>query len=334
MLDEALQVKTLNSGIENPSFLVASGNGQFLYVVNEVNDYGNEQAGGVSAFRILKEGRLELINQVSSMGADPCHVVLDSRERVLLISNYSGGSLASVPVGPDGALGCVGSLIQHEGRGVDHRRQEGSHVHSAHLLEELSCCYVADLGIDQLVAYSLTADGELDKGSARSTFVAAGAGPRHMVINSTASCLYLINELDNTVNVFSIDTKGRLTSIQVCSSLPVDYEGFSSAADIHLSNNDRHLYVSNRGHDSITLFEVDKQSGEISRVDCWSTQGKHPRNFALSPDESQLLVANKDSDEIVVFDRNSISGRLQDTGKRVAVPSPVCLRYVRPPEDS
>ena len=323
----AYTLKAVNKAVDNPSYLILSPNGRQLYCVNEISDFQGQPEGAVSAFDIGQEGGLSLINQLSSRGGDPCHLAIDGAARFLLVSNYTGGSFASIALMPDGALGGYGGFVQHHGSGPDTHRQSYAHVHSASIATADQCCYVADLGLDRLSRYPLSEAGLIDAASASYIQLNPGAGPRHLVFSTGATHAYLINELDNTLTVLERTASGRLAVVQTLSSLPEGYLDFSSAADVHLSADGCFLYASNRGHDSLAVFAVERAKGLLSLVEMVSVAGSHPRNFILTPDDRGLLVANKDSDEIVIFDRDKTSGRLTDTGNRISVPSPVCLQF-------
>lgn len=327
IFDENFNLISVNGGIENPSFLALSPNKKVLYGVNEISDFEGKNSGALSAFLVGTGGDLRLLNQVASLGSDPCHLALASSGKFILVSNYSGGSLVSISVGEDGSLGECMSKVQHSGRSIDKHRQESAHVHSATLVKDNSRCYVADLGLDQILTYPIEADGQLLVSKMESVNASAGAGPRHMVFDGKEERMYLINELDNTIALFLIDKESnRFSRARSFSTLPSDFSGNSYCADIHLSRDGNYLYGSNRGHDSIAVFRVGEKD-DLELLEIVHTGGKHPRNFVLSPDESQLVVANKDSDSIVVFNRNQETGRLEDSGILLQVPSPVFLQF-------
>lgn len=310
----------VNREIDNPSWIVRHPRLDVVYSVNEV------KAGAISAFACDEEGRLTLLNRVASRGADPCHLALHPAGTALFVSNYSSGNLAGFALGDGGELGEMRSLVQHSGRGVDPLRQSGAHAHSMVLDPGGEFAWACDLGLDQVVRYAIGESGEIDATSAVVTAVRPGAGPRLLCFDSTGRFVYVINELDNTLVAAERNADGHFVELEVCSTLPDDFGDTSYCAHIAMSRDGRFLYASNRGHDSIAVFRV-TEDGVPALVQWQSTLGRHPRHFSLTPDESHLLVANRDSDNIVVMARNRESGELTPTGTVLGVPAPVCVLF-------
>lgn len=313
---------------DNPSFLAIHPSGRFLYAVNEVGEYKGEQAGAISAFAIRGDA-LILINQQSTKGTGPCHVSIDATGRYAVVANYGGGSTCLLPIADDGALGEASDFVQHEGSSVNPQRQQGPHAHSATISPDNNYVYVADLGLDKVLIYQLDlANGKLIASDPPSVSVAPGQGPRHFAFHPDGQYAYLINEIGNTITVYARDAgTGALTPRQSIATLPDDFSGTSHTADIHVTAD--FVYGSNRGHDSVAIFAIDKSTGTLTRVDIHPTGGQTPRNIALSPDGNHLLAENQASGTIVSFAIDPQTGKLTETGHTAKVPLPVCLKFLQ-----
>jgi 6-phosphogluconolactonase len=315
----------------NPSFMVGDRSQRFLYVVNEVAHYRGASSGSVGAYAIDRStGRLSLLNEVASGGADPCYIALDQTGTFALVANYTGGSLAVLPILSNGRLGEATAFVQHRGAGKNPDRQEGPHAHWIETTPDNRLALVADLGLDEIRIYRFNpAQGSLVPNDPHFVKVEPGAGPRHITFSPDGCFVYVINEMASTVTVFSFDsTGGALQSLQSISTLPPEFKRPNDTAQICVHPGGKFLFASNRGHDSIAVFVIDQVTGKLTLVDHSSTQGKTPRHFATDPAGSRLLVANQDASSVVVFDIDLRTGRLTATGERFEVPSPVCLRFV------
>ncbi len=310
---------------DNPSYLALSADGQVLYAVSEVGDFKSDfkgSTGGVLALSIADD-RTALINQVPSRGNSPCYISLSNSGAFVLVANYVSGNVTSLPVAKEGELG-NGYSVQHTGKG-EHPRQEGPHAHFI-AQDPKGDVYVADLGIDQVVRYKLDeATGKLKSDAAGR--VPAGSGPRHLVFHPNGRYLYANNELSATVTLFERES---MKALQTLSTLPDDFKGGRSTAAMRISADGRFLYVSNRGHDSITVFAVDETSGKLTARAHTSTGGKWPREFQLSPDGKYLLAANKKSGNVVVFAVDGDQGTLKATGQELSISQPVAIAFGRP----
>lgn len=318
------------SDLPNASFLEVNTNRNVLYAVSETQTYEGRFGGSAAAYAIeAGTGRLSKINQQPTDGSLPCYISLDATNRRVYVANYLSGDVTVYPVETGGALGEHTQLIKHEGQlGPQADRQEAPHAHSIVPSPDNRFAVAADLGIDRLVISRIDADSGdlLPHGGAG---LKPGAGPRHLVFNADSTYVYAINELDSTVTVLSYEAAaGRMAAVQSLSTLPEDFSGVSFCADIHLSEDGRFLYASNRGHDSIAVYGVDRDSGTLSVVGWQSTRGRTPRNFALSPQGEYLLAANQDSNSVVVFRRDAETGMLQETEQTVAVSRPVCVKFL------
>jgi 6-phosphogluconolactonase len=336
----------------NPSFLAIDPSRHFLYAVNEVQKYKGADSGAVSAFAINREtGKLSLLNEVASRGADPCYIALDKTGKYVLVANYTGGNVAVFPIHADGRLGESSAVLQDTGTlGPVKERQEAPHSHWIEASAHNRFVYVSDLGLDRVLIYRFDAtNGTLTKGEAAaaaksgsgsphasdffSATLAPGTGPRHAAFSGNGNFMYVLGELDSTVTVFANDARETFRSVQRISALPAGFSGRNDAAEIAIHPNGKYLYTSNRGHDSIALFSIDNHTidshtGTLTLVDHFPTQGKAPRNFEIDPTGKFLFVANQDSNNIVVFRIDPNSGRLTPTGQTLHVPSPVCMKFM------
>lgn len=313
----------------NPSFIAIHPNGRFLYAVNEVYTRQKETPN-VSAFRIEPNtGMLKLLNSAPSYGAGPCHIIVDALGKHVLVANYGGGSVSVLPINADGSLGTPTSFIQHVGKGVNPKRQEAPHAHSINLDASNKFALVCDLGLDRVFVYRYDAEGGiLTPNEPPYAMVAPGAGPRHLAFHTSGRFVYVINELNSTVTAFSYDaSSGSLKEIQTVSTLPKDFAGENTTAEIVVHPSGRFLYGSNRGHDSIAAFSIDQQSGMLTPIGHFPTHGRTPRNFSIDPTGKFMLVANQHSNNIVVFRIDQNSGELAPTGISASVPMPVCVRF-------
>lgn len=318
-------------GIVNPSFLAIDRRNHFLYAVNEVTEFAGKPGGAVSAFSIdPKSGDLRFLNQQPSLGSAPCYVSVIESGKFVLVANYGGGNVSVLPVQRDGKLGVATDLAQHHGTGANPERQEAPHAHSIVLDRANQYAFAADLGIDKIMSYRFDARAGKLKPNTPPYFQAeAGAGPRHLIFHPDGKHAYVINELDSTLTAFSYDgTQGILKKVQTVSTLPLGFAGANTCADVHLSPSGRFLYGSNRGHDSLVAFEIEKSTGKLSYIEHVPTQGKTPRNFNIDPTGTFLLAANQNSDTIVTFRIDAATGKLKPTGQTTEVPAPVCLKLI------
>lgn len=320
------------SGVEDPSFLTIDRNRKFLYTVNETLEHEGQKSGAVSAFSIdRKTGSLSFLNKQSSRGGAPCHISVSRDGKFVLVANYVGGNVAVLPVKADGSLGPAVDLEQHAGTGPDKTRQEAAHAHSIMLDAENKYAFVNDLGIDRIMIYEFDSkNGKLAPNPKQPFYQCRpGAGPRHFKFHPGGKYAFAVNELDMTVSSLSYDqSNGTLKDIQTISTVPAGFSGENTCADIHISPDGRFLYTSNRGHDSIAAYRIERMSGRLEFIEHVSTQGKTPRNFAIDPSGAFMLVANQRSDSIVTFSIDPKSGRLKNTGQAISVPSPVCLQLI------
>jgi len=319
----------------NPSFLAVHPNHKFLYAVNETSNYKGQKSGSVSAFSIDKAtGKLTLLNEVASKGADPCYITVDKTGKYVLVANYTSGSVAVFPVLEDGRLGETSAFIQHTGHGSDPERQEAPHAHSIDMSPDNRFAIVDDLGLDETLVYKFdSTKGSLTLNDPQlyTTLAKAdpGAGPRHFAFHPSGKFAYVVNEMHSTVSVFSYGSKeGVLRRLQTISALPKDFSGHKEAAEIEVHPSGKFLYASNRGHDSIAVFAIDPDKGTLTLIEYAPTKGQTPRSFEIAPAGSLLLAENEKSNNIVIFSIDPKTGRLTPTGKVLDVAEPVCAKFV------
>ncbi len=321
---------SINGELQNPSFLALNPNKNYLYAVSEIDSYCGKNEGSVSAFNVGEDGCLSEEVRRSTGGAGPCHIRVSPDETFLIVTNYHGGSVASYPINPEGSLGELATFVQHEGSSIDTERQNEAHAHSSIFSADGSIFYVADLGMDRIVAYKLDPlNARLISVEEIDTETHLGAGPRHMAWHPNLRILYVINELDSTISTYSHKRDNSLDFLQTTETIPHDFTGRNTCADIHVSQDGRFVYGTNRGHDSIAIFEIDEGSGIITPKGHYHTGGKTPRNFKLSADDDMVLVANQETNNIVMFRRNKKDGSLADTGIEISVPRPVCIEFFK-----
>jgi 6-phosphogluconolactonase len=251
----------------NPSFLALHPTCALLYAVNEVDDFGGEKAGSVSAFAIdARTGDLRPLGRASSRGTSPCHLSVDPSGRAVLVANYGSGSIAALPIAADGGVKDATGFVQHQGSGADPQRQKGPHAHMIAVDPAGRLVLAADLGLDRVLLYRLdAARGVLSPADPAFAPVAPGSGPRHFAFSPDGRDLYVTNEMKVTVTGFRYD-QGRLTEFQTLSSLP---EGVApgpddSGAEIAVHPSGRFVYASNRGPDTLTVFARDAATGRLT----------------------------------------------------------------------
>lgn len=309
----------------NPSYLAVSPDEKFVYAVNEdANDKGS-----VSVFAFDKaNGALKYIDKQTSGGDHPVYVDIDKTGKWVAVANYTGGSLSTLPIMANGTLG-VPTTVQHTGSSVDKERQNKPHVHSTVFSPDNKYIFAPDLGLDKVMIYSFNA-GSGKPAPARVPFAATtpGSGPRHLTFHPNGKFMYLMEEMGGAVSAYKYNN-GKLTLIQHISSYPADFKEKKSGADIHISPDGKFLYASNRTPaNTIAIFSIAK-NGKLTLIGSEPAKGDVPRNFTIDPTGNFLLVANQESDNIVVMKRNKQTGLLTDTGKRIKVGNPVCLKWAK-----
>jgi 6-phosphogluconolactonase len=322
----------------DPSWVAVHPDGKFLYAVNEAG-----KSSMVSAFALEpKTGNLSLLNQLPALGEDPCYISFDRTGKYTFVANYTSGNVVVFPIGADGKLGSATANVRDEGKvGPNKERQEAPHAHWIEPSLDNRSVYVADLGLDRVLRYGFDATkGTLLTAPVKSDFshsvldlsakLAQGTGPRHVALSHNGVKMYVLGELQSTVTAFHmIGTDDFVpTSFQKISALPKGFSGRNDAAEIALHPSGKFLYTSNRGNDTIAVFNVQRRGGRLNLAANVPTGGKEPRHFAIDPSGKYLLAENQFSNNIVIFKIDAATGGLTPTGQVVDVPSPVDLTFV------
>lgn len=306
----------------NPSFLAFDPTQQFLYCV-----HGDLKE--VSAFAVHPQsGTLTHINSVSCDGTNPVHLSVDPQGRYLAVANYATGSFGVLNIDKDGSLQKpVAALENLPGEPGPHRvEQTASHPHMIPFDPSKTFLVIPDKGLDRVFVYRVVNEGaKMLTTPVSMVKTRAGAGPRHLVFSKQGDAAYVVNELDSTVVAYRYEAgKGTLTPFQVIPTTPQDFVLNNRAAAIAIAPDGRFLYASNRGHDSVAIFSIHAETGQLTSISHVSSGGKKPRFMTLTPEGKHLFVANEDTDNIVIFDVNTQTGELKPSSSSIATGSPVC----------
>jgi 6-phosphogluconolactonase len=325
--DGRLSQPKVLTGMRNPSWVTSSADGRFVYAVAETVDFEGKPGGGIAAFsRDPGTEELNPVNTASSRGVEPGHLMVDPSGRFLLAINYRSGSVVVFGLRDDGGLADIVEQVHHEGSSAHPVRQTSPHPHQIVFDPVNGKVIVPDLGMDALFFYDLDESGQLTEDRSARFECAPGAGPRHVAFHPDNQYLFVLNELDNTLLVLKRED-GRFVQNDLASTLPAGFKEHSQAAAVRVSPSGQHVFASNRGHDSIAVFEFDEATGKVTLKHLEPSRGSEPRDFVVTPDGSYLLVANQNSDNIVTFaiDESVSTFSHVDTFE---VPTPVCLLFV------
>ncbi len=318
--DGQLEFRSSYDTCDNPSFLAA--NQDMIYAGSEVG-----KNGGIFSFRRDKiTGDLRYINKTAVSGSSLCHLCVWPNGQYISAANYSSGSLAVCEILQDGSLGQVTDFKQHRGTGFDKEgRQGGPHMHASMFDPSGKKLLASDLGLDWIARYDADmSSGTLTLDESVNFKAPDGSGPRHFVFSADGNFLYVVSEMGNSLLVYDYaDASGTTLPSQQTALLPDHYEGESTAADIHFSPDGQYLYVSNRGHDSLTAFHVNEKDGRVKRLGFYTTCGSIPRNFSIAPDGRFVIIANQDSGNIVVCKRDIQSGAIGEAVAQASAPKAV-----------
>ncbi len=319
------QEKSVVTGITNPSYLAISKDRKNLYAISEAGP-----ATGLNAYAFdVATGKLTFLNSGSSGGNGPCYVSVDDKKQWVFTGNYGGGSLSATKLNADGSLSKNTQVIQHEGSGVNKGRQEKPHVHSVVLSPDNRFLMVPDLGTDKVNSYAFHAGSVNPLQPATPPFVSVnpGGGPRHLVFHPNGKHAYLVLEMEGAVAAFDYNA-GKLTPTQTITMLADDFNGRIGAADIQVSADGKFLYASNRGDaNDISIYSIER-NGRLTYVGRQGLGISNPRNFSIDPTGNFVLVGNQNGNDIAIFRRDSKTGMLTPTKKRILVDKPVCLKFV------
>ncbi|MFE8700247.1 lactonase family protein [Cytobacillus sp. FJAT-54145] len=308
--------------LDNPTYLAVSQDNQFVYSVIKEGDLG-----GVASYSVNNQtGELTALNSQLAEGAPPCHVSVGRGNHNVFTSNYHKGSVESFLINKDGSLNPVSSTVKHEGSGPD-PRQEKPHTHYAAFTPDEKYVTAVELGADKLFTYTVNANGELHEVN-RLDFK-PGSGPRHLVFHPNNLFAYIMTEFSSEVVLLRYNSdNGSFEILQTISTIPSDFSENNQGSAIHISSDGKFIYAGNRGHNSITVFNVHQESGELTFIEHTSTEGNWPRDFALDPSENYLVASNQESSNLVLFKRDTSSGKLSLLQSDITVPDPVCVKFL------
>lgn len=312
-LNHQLKLISKTNLVENPSYLALSTDKETIYSVSEIYEFEGMECGGVAALT-YKNQEYTLVDLKATNGQAPCHVLLDEVKSKLYVSNYFGGSIAMYNIDNQGKLEMC-DFVKHEGCGPHKERQEAPHMHFCGFIDGKVCG--ADLGIDTIKCYDIKADKLVLK---KDIEIFKGAGVRHFIVsNKNENLIFAICELTSEVMVIKkVGDNFEIT--QRISTLPESFTE-STCAAIKQSINGKYVFASNRGHDSIAIYELIGE--QLQLVDIVHSKGKSPRDFLVL--ENHIVIANQDSDNIVVFTFDENTGELKFTGQMVECKKPVCV---------
>ncbi|MBC6974792.1 lactonase family protein [Bacillus sp. Xin] len=309
--------------LNNPTYLAISEDNQFLYSVIKKGE-----SGGVAAFSINHHtNSLETLNSQILDGASPCHVGIDKTNQMVVTANYHKGTIESYIVNKEsGALDSATSIIEHKGSGPNKERQEKAHTHYAGFTPDYKYVVAVDLGIDQLITYKVSR-GILTEVNRLS--VQPGSGPRHLVFHPNGRYVYTMTELSSQVITLTYNAEnGEFKEVQYISTIPDEFKENNQGSAIHISSDGRFVYAANRGHNSVAIFSVNQDTGELTFVESVYTEGDWPRDFILDPTEKFLIVINERTSNLVLFSRDESLGKLKLLQSDVVVPDPVCIKFL------
>lgn len=319
------------TGVQNPFFIAISPDQRFLYAI-DAEKFGGAEDEFVAAFAIEgRGGDLRLLNRQSTRGTASCFLDVAPKGKTVLVANYSSGSVASLPVAADGSLGETASFFQHSGSSADPQRQKGPNAHCFVVSPDGKHALAADLGIDKVMIYALDAASAKLAPNAAQPFakLTPGSGPRHLTFHPNGKLVYVINELANTITVFDWNAaEGTLKEKQTIATLPKDFTGKSYTADLKITPDGRHLYGTNRGHDSLASYRI-AEDGMLSLLQIQPSGGKGPQNLLITPGGRWLLCANMPGNNVVVFQIDPATGAITAAGEPVEVPMASCIRWMQ-----
>ena len=312
----------------NPAHVWVSPSGKVLYAVNwQASD--SVEGDTVSAFAInARTGALTFLNKVSSHGVKPNQVVLDPSGKIAVTVNYDTGTMAALPIRADGKLGDAFYVDQHSGKPLSDR-QPGPRAHGVVFSKDSRFAFVAELGLDRVYSYRVDpATPSMAPLDPAYVSIKAGSGPRRLQLHPNGRFLYVNHETDSMVSVFEVSS-GRLKEIQSLSTLPADYKGNNSTAEIQIDHDGKFLYVSNRGHDSVAVYSVDPANGTLTMVENVQSLGRTPRNLTIDPTNDYLFAANQGGDNVVVFRIDHKTGHLTPAGTPVQISQPGGMAFAK-----
>ena len=296
---------------KNPSFIAYAPTKKFIYAV------GEDEKGTVSSFKVEENGQLTFVNRVKSFGGAPCHISVNETGTKAVASNYVGGNISLYTINNNGTLNEASQVFNHN------IPEQKSHAHSAKFIN--NALFVADLGRNAMYQYEKESDNNYQLKDSSIVKMTENAGPRHFTLTKDGKFIYVINEYASTVTA-SKKVGNTFELINHYSTLSKDYQAKNSCADIHLSHDERFIYGSNRGENTIAVFKRNLETGTLEKIQNMSVHGDWPRNFTLDPTGKFLLVANQKSNDISVFNIDFKTGKLSFF-KTFKAETPVCLLF-------
>jgi len=313
---------------QNPGFLALHPTKPILYACGQPNQPFADGTNSVAAFSIGADHGLKFLGEASAGGKGACHVAVDATGRTVAVANYGDGSFATIKLGEDGIPGEIATAIHGKGSGPNKPRQDGPHAHGVYFDRANKHLFVPDLGLDQVFIYPFDAATSKLADPLPSLTIAPGAGPRHLAFSADEKNAYVINELANTILATRYDG-GKFESLGTVPTLPADFTGKSTTAEIEVHPNGKFVYGSNRGHDSIAVFRRDSATGELTFLQHAPCGGRTPRHFKIDPTGKWLLCAHQDSNTISVLPLDPATGLLGEPGGTVSSPASICLIFGR-----
>jgi len=295
---------------QNASFGTYAWQHQLYYFVDE-------EQGSLGAFR-RKENGWDSLSRVATHGDAPCYVALNADQSCLVVANYGSGSIALFRLDAETGLPLAPPNVRcNFGSGPVEERQGGPHAHCACFSPDQRWLYHVDLGTDEILAYPFDRKSVAIGGRQLAFAAAAGSGPRHLVFHPEQPLALLVSELASTLTLLEVG-EGQLKARQVVSTLPADFTGKSLGGHLSLNASGDRVYVTNRGHDSVSVFAWDTQ-GVLNLLQHVPSNGASPRAFILLEDQQQFLIANEEDSSVVAYSldtdgRLSMSGRLSIPG--------------------
>ncbi|MBI4902400.1 MAG: lactonase family protein [Acidobacteria bacterium] len=316
----------------NPSFLATDPSRRFLYAVNDVSDFEGRPSGGVSAFAIDSDtGALTLLNRQPSMGANPRHLSVDPTGRFVLVANYSGGTIAVLPLQSDGSLGEATDVVRLQGTpGPKKAVQDGPHPAQVTTDPSGAFVIVNDVGLDRTSVFRLNDNGTLTLASELAA--EPGSGPARLSYHPLGRWVYRINSLDNTMSALEwLPATAEFRNIEALSTVPESFNGENSLRNVAVAPFGKYVYGSNDGDESIALFNMDFNTGELTRLDIASSLGGSPGNFSIDPQGNFLFSPNARSNSVAVLKLDRNTGLLAGSGVNLDVAAPSAVLFVSKP---
>lgn len=304
----------------NPTFFELDLKRRLLFAVNEIEQFEGKPGGAVSAFSITATGQLALLNQRSSLGTKPCHLALDGAARHLLVTNCGDGSVAVLPIAADGKLGEATEFVK-DARAI-----------SVTLDRASKFAFVCAPASDKVLRFSFDAEqGKLRPATPAFIEIKAGSAPRQLLFRPDGKFAYVLNEKTSTINVYAYDAAtGALTEAQSVSTVPESYDGANTAIELQIHHTGKWLYVSNTGHDSIVLFNIDRAKGTLTYVEEQGSGGRHVRQFGLQPNSLHMAISLPDNNQVLASRIDADNGRLKPSGIFVEMLAPATVRFLPP----